>query len=297
MNDTGGTTDPLGPPGRAGQDRVVAWCVVPFDGRRRGPDERAEMLARLGFRRFAYDWRAEHLPSLPAELAALARAGIALHAVWFPPRLDADARYLLDVLADAGLAPELWTTTMFDGPEHHTPATHARLVAEHVRTLAPLVEAAETLGARVGLYNHLGWFGEPEHQLEILDALGSPLVGIVYNQHHGHAHVDRFAELLDAVLPHLLCVTLNGTTRDGDRTGRKILPLGHGELDRSLFAALDASGYRGPLALLGHTDDDAEQRLAENLDGLRWLLDGATAADPWRAPEPRVSRWRAEGLL
>lgn len=44
------------------RDNLVAWCIVPFDAKKRGPEERAAMLKRLGFTRFAYDWRAEHIP-------------------------------------------------------------------------------------------------------------------------------------------------------------------------------------------------------------------------------------------
>ena len=45
-------------------DNLMAWCIVPFDAKKRGPEERAEMLKTLGLRRFAYDWRDEHLPTL-----------------------------------------------------------------------------------------------------------------------------------------------------------------------------------------------------------------------------------------
>ena len=41
-----------------------AWCVVPFDAKQRGPEERAQMLQRLGFTRFVYDWRAKDIPTL-----------------------------------------------------------------------------------------------------------------------------------------------------------------------------------------------------------------------------------------
>ena len=36
---------------------LVAWCIVPFDAKKRGPAERAEMAAKLGFKHIAYDWR------------------------------------------------------------------------------------------------------------------------------------------------------------------------------------------------------------------------------------------------
>src|SRR4051812_8327705 len=66
------------------RDNLVAWCIVPFDAKKRGPEERAAMLERLGFKRFAYDWRAEHVPTFDAELDALEKRGITLSAFWFP---------------------------------------------------------------------------------------------------------------------------------------------------------------------------------------------------------------------
>ena len=45
-----------------GRSNLVAWCIVPFDARKRGPKERAAMLEKLGFKSFAYDYRAEHIP-------------------------------------------------------------------------------------------------------------------------------------------------------------------------------------------------------------------------------------------
>src|SRR5688572_24366106 len=39
------------------RENLVAWCIVPFDAKQRGPAERAEMLARIGVTRVAYDWR------------------------------------------------------------------------------------------------------------------------------------------------------------------------------------------------------------------------------------------------
>ena len=34
-------------------ENLTAWRVVPFDAKKRGPEERAEMLQRPGFKRFA----------------------------------------------------------------------------------------------------------------------------------------------------------------------------------------------------------------------------------------------------
>ena len=62
---------------------LVAWCIVPFDARKRGPEERAAMMEKLGIHRFAYDYRAEHIPQFDAEIEALQRHRIELVACGF----------------------------------------------------------------------------------------------------------------------------------------------------------------------------------------------------------------------
>src|SRR5215207_606937 len=92
------------------QDNLVAWCIVPFDAKKRGPAERVEMLQKLGFKKYAYDWRAEHLPTFDEEVGLLKRAGIELTAVWFPAVLGDDAKRLLDVIKKHGVKPQLWVS-------------------------------------------------------------------------------------------------------------------------------------------------------------------------------------------
>lgn len=52
------------------RDNLMAWCIVPFDGQRRGPEARALMLKGLGIEQLAYDYRNEHIPTFDAELEA-----------------------------------------------------------------------------------------------------------------------------------------------------------------------------------------------------------------------------------
>src|SRR5437868_15422898 len=92
------------------QDNLVAWCVVPFDAKNRAPAERAEMLARLGFKKFAYDWRGPHLPTFDAEVQELKKRNIELTAVWFPAALNAEARQLLEVVRKHSLKTQLGVT-------------------------------------------------------------------------------------------------------------------------------------------------------------------------------------------
>src|SRR5437762_6378402 len=92
------------------RDNLIAWCIVPFDAKKRGPEERATMLERLGFKHFAYDWRAEHIPSFDAEIEALKKHHIELTAWWFPASLDKDAKTILDVLERNKVKTQLWVS-------------------------------------------------------------------------------------------------------------------------------------------------------------------------------------------
>jgi sugar phosphate isomerase/epimerase len=252
------------------RENLVAWCIVPFDAKKRGPEERAAMMESLGIKRYAYDWRAEHLPTFPEELEALKRHNIELTAVWFPGSLDNDAKYFLDQLAKAGLKPQLWVTGGGDAPKN--PEEQVARVEAEANRIKPIAESAGHQGSSVALYNHGGWFGEPENQIAIIEKIGLPNVGIVYNLHHGHEHLDRFPAMLETMKPYLLALNLNGMVKDGEKLGKKILIIGQGDLDGPLFTTIRESGWNGPIGILNHTDEDAGVRLKANLDGLERVL-------------------------
>ncbi len=268
---------------------LVAWCIVPFDSRKRSPEERAAMLEQLGIRRLAYDWRAEHIPTFDAEVAVLRKHGIELTAWWFPAALNDEAKAILDCLERNHLSPQLWITLGTE-PEPN-PARLAEKIDRTVATLAPICTAAQRLGSTVGLYNHLGWFGEPTNQVKILHRLraaGHTNVGAIYNFHHGHAHIDTWAQQLDHLKPYLLAVNLNGMVWDGDQLGKKIIPLGSGDEELRMLQVLQASGWKGPVGILGHTDEDAELKLRKELAGLERLAPLASQAPgPARQRPPR----------
>jgi hypothetical protein len=260
------------------RDNLYAWCIVPFDAQKRGPEERAAMLERLGFKAFAYDYRAEHIPTFDAEIEALHKHHIRLLAWWFPTVLNDEARHILAVLKRHNVRTQLWV--MGGGAPTASAEEQRRRIATEADRIRPIAEAAEKIGCQVGLYNHGGWFGEPENQLAILNTLHMPNVGIVYNLHHGHEHLRRFPELLAQMKPHLLALCLNGMDPDGEKNGRQILPIGAGKLDLHLLHIIRDSDWRGPIGILNHTSLDAEARLRDNLEGLDWLttqLDGKPA--------------------
>jgi hypothetical protein len=256
------------------KENLVAWCIVPFDARRRGPDQRAAMLEKLGVRKVAYDWRAEHIPTFDAELEAYARHGIKLHAFWMPidtatPLAENHWPIVLDLVRRHHVATEFWV--MLNNQLVDTLPEEAR-VHRAAEIIAPVARAAAKCNCRLGFYNHGGWWGEPDNQIAVLAALrsmGIDNIGLVYNFHHGHEHVADFSALARRMQPYLLTVNINGM-RDG---GPQILPVGEGSHELAMLRNLVEAGYRGPVGILHHRDGlDAETGLIENLRGIERLL-------------------------
>jgi sugar phosphate isomerase/epimerase len=255
------------------RSNLVAWCIVPFDAKKRGPEERAQMLERLGIHRFAYDWRAEHIATFEQEIDACRKHNIEIVAWWFPTTLDKDAQTILSVLKRKNLKPQLWV--MGGGEPTKSPEEQQKRIETEVARLRPIADAAAAIGCKVGLYNHGGWFGEPENQLAILKTLKAPNVGIVYNFHHGHDQIDRFPELLARMKPHLYCININGMLKDGETSGKKILTVGEGDRELAMLKTIEKSGWRGPIGILNHRPEaDAEESLRKNIDGLNKLFHG-----------------------
>lgn len=245
------------------RENLIAWCVVPFDAKNRGPEARAQLLKRLGFTMFVWDWRDKHLPEFDAEVAALKKYGVKLQGLWVTSdRFDT----ILALATRHGLKTELWYSFTQDKDFRALPDERKRDVT--VEAVAKAAKAAHAAGCKLGLYNHRGWFGEPENQLEIIHRVNMPNVGIVYNFHHAHTHVARFPELLAKMKPYLFAININGM-----KEGEEILPVGSGNQELGMLQAIVRSGYRGPIGILGHRPEvDVELSLTANLNGLAALF-------------------------
>ncbi|MCI0458930.1 MAG: sugar phosphate isomerase/epimerase [Gemmataceae bacterium] len=256
---------------------LVAWCIVPFDGKNRGPAERAALVKRLGFTKVAYDWRAQHVPTFEEEIRQYRKHGIEFFAFW------GTHERAFELFAKYDLHPQIWQT--LGSPNAPTQAERVALAA---RQMLPLVERTAKMKCKLGLYNHGGWGGEPENLVAVCKVLReqhrAEHVGIVYNLHHGHGHIDGFGAALTRMKPYLLCLNLNGMSAKGP----KILQLGAGEADVKLLKIIAASGYSGPIGIIGHTADDVELRLRDNLDGLDWILPQLSGRPPGPRPKYRT---------
>ncbi|HWA25040.1 MAG TPA: TIM barrel protein [Lacunisphaera sp.] len=274
-------TEPMKPPATRpalfAPSNLLAWCIVPFDKNQRTPAERVAMLRRLGFTQYAWDWRANHLKDLPDEIRLARENGIRLRAVWLwiegggadeVGHLGAGNREVMDTISQAGLAVEYWVgfhPDFFAGLDEPARVSRAAAMMTYLRDQAAVAHST------VAFYNHGDWIGEPDNQIKVIKAMKGPAVGIVFNFHHAHDMLDRFPALLEHMLPYLTAININGMNAGGP----KILPIGQGNQEREMLRLVKASGYAGPIGILGHVDDaDVEVILKRNLDGLRQLAAG-----------------------
>ncbi len=242
-------------------DNLVAWCIVPFDANKRSPAERAVMLEELGIKRCAYDWREEHVPTFEQEIIEYQKHGIEYFAFW---SVHEDAFRLFDKY---DLHPQIWQTV--GEPDGSTQTEKIEAAAQQ---MLPLAKRTGEMKCKLGLYNHGGWGGEPENMVAIcrrLRELGQEHVGIVYNFHHGHGHLDDWAESFELMKSYLLCLNLNGMNPDAEP---KILGIGQGAHELEMIRTVINAGYDGPIGILDHREQlDAKESLEENLDGLNLI--------------------------
>ncbi len=206
------------------KSNLVAWCIVPFDAKKRTPAARAEMIKRLGMTKVAYDWREEHIPTFEEEIREYQKRGIEFFAFW------SWHDSIAPLIEEYQIHPQIWITC----PSPSQSSQEQKVVAA-AEMLSELVDKARELGLSLGLYNHGGWGGEPENLIAVCEHLRaggeSDHVGIVYNFHHGHTHIDQYAAALDAMQPYLLCLNINGMADsrlvEQDSAKYKILPLSY----------------------------------------------------------------------
>ncbi len=263
---------PKSKPSLFSKENLVAWCVVPFDKMKRNPEERSKMLKDLGITQLAYDWRQEHLPTMEEEIKTLRKNNIRLKSVWFwldggsGEILDDTNNFILRILKENNVKTELWLSF---NEGYFASLSDCGKLEKAVSAIGYIHSKAKEIGCTVQLYNHGNWFGEPENQINIIEALGTKDIGMVYNFHHAHHQTQDFPKLLKMMKPYLSTVNLNGMKENGP----KILTIGQGDKEQTMLQQLKKSGYQGSLGILSHVDDeDAKVVLSRNLEGLKELL-------------------------
>ncbi len=253
------------------KSNLVAWCIVPYDVKERNAEQRAQMLNKLGITKLAYDWRDKHIPYFDEELKAMKRHNIKLQAFWYMsgpnPQHDANLKTILNVLKQNKVKTQLWLMMMGVDMANMTQQQKIDTLSKPVKYIA---EQAAQIGCTVGLYNHGGWYGEPENQLSIIKNLKMPNIGMVYNFHHAEEQFKRFPKFYPQILPYLYTVNISGL-KGSDPA--KVVPVGEGDAEYQMIRRILKSSYKGPIGIINEeTHPDAEQGLLINMHGLEKVL-------------------------
>ena len=256
------------------KDNLIPWSIVGFDVKERTPLQRLEMLERLGYKQYAYGYRPKHLPTMEQEWNLAKEKGIEIKAVWLYvnlykdqiDKLRPDAEAVFENLEKTGLKTQIWVGFY---PQYFDKLTDQESFNKSVTMISYLSKRAKTLGCKIALYNHGGWFGKPENQLRIIKALPYEDLGVVFNFHHAHDTLENYSKNIKMLFPYLWSVSLNGMKAEGP----KIITIGQGNLEKQMIEQLLDLNYKGPFNLLGHVKGgDPEVILKDNFKGLETLL-------------------------
>ncbi len=251
-------------------DEVSAWCIKGFDIMDRTPEQRIAMVKEMGIKRYGYNRGKGDISQMIDEFKLAKENGIEIPSVfmWLNPKRDSIGKLsdgnqeLLAKLAKVDQKPSIWVSFSNSFFEDITDSESMNLAVDMIKYLK---SETDKIGCSLALYNHTGWFGEPDNQIEILKQVDEEELSLVLNFHHAHDYVDRFCEVAKKVKPYLSYVNLNGMVQDSS----KIFTLGKGESEFDMIKCLKAEGYDGPWGILGHIKtEDVQLVLQRNMDGL-----------------------------
>lgn len=254
------------------QENLLAWCIVPYDAEKRNSEERARMLKDLNIGMLAYDWRDEHIPTFDEEWKALNKYGIKLQGFWMNtdqnPSKNKHVQEIFNFLERNNVRTQIWLN--INGEAGFNDLGQEEKVASMAETVSYIAKRAAVLGCQVALYNHRGWYGEPENQLAIIEKLDLPNIGMVYNFHHAQTQYKRFPEFFPKIVPYLFAVNLAGLKSSDNQN---FYPVGEGDVEEEMIRVVMQSKYNGPIGILNHdTNRDAKLGLETEMRGLQKVL-------------------------
>jgi sugar phosphate isomerase/epimerase len=155
-----------------------------------------------------------------------------------------------------------------------SPAEQEQRIEQETDRIGALARLAAPYGCDAALYNHNGWFGMVENEVEIVKRVRQrdvDNVGIAYNFSHARdeLHDDSldFETLWEQMHPYVSAVNMAGIHLED---GTTLYPSqGDGELE--MMRIIERSGWSGPIGLIAESGGDAAEALASARAGLDWL--------------------------
>lgn len=244
------------------------------------PKEQVELLAALGCRGMSWCLINEKLwAQFPEVLRLLDTNKLDLAAVYVPHdiRQTMPDRRLMDLIRSLkGRKTLIWLglTSTKDRPSSRDGDGHA------VKLVRQVADVAAAAGLGVSLYHHAGfWLERVGDAVRVAQLAERDNVGATLNLYHwlkveGPGSMEP---MMKVFVPHLSCVTINGSVSKASRVPveQAILPLGEGNYDVGVFVkTLVRLGYTGPIGLQGYgISGDVRGKLKRSVRVWRTLAD------------------------
>ncbi|MBN2473635.1 MAG: TIM barrel protein [Pirellulales bacterium] len=230
---------------------LFALCHDMQDARQRTPAQQAEMLAALGFDGVAHLW----FSGVEERLKTIDRQGLRLFQIYERVNLAASPAYDKERFAE--VLPllkgrDIQIALLLTGGRASDPSLDDRAAA----ILREMADKAAGYGVSLVVYPHrANWAETVDDGIRVAKKVDRKNVGTMFNLCHW-AIVDQEEDLqalLTRAMPHLLCVTINGSDSPAavkTPEGKWIVPLDEGDYDvRRVVQLLQSLGYRGAIGL------------------------------------------------
>ncbi|MBT8219592.1 MAG: sugar phosphate isomerase/epimerase, partial [Bacteroidia bacterium] len=231
------------------------------------------MLKDMGFTKYGYEGEDEYLDEMSNEFELAKEHNIEISSVflWLNAKRDSLGKFspsnerILKILKGSLFKPTVWVSFSNNYFEDLNQEQSLTKAIEYIKFIK---NKTDETGCKLALYNHHGWFGNPNNQVKIIEALAQDSLTMVFNFHHAHPYLDEFPEIVKMIKPYLSHVNINGMKKDGP----KILTVGEGDYEFEMVKLLVDAGYQGPWGILGHiASEDVQKVLERNIKGINTL--------------------------
>jgi sugar phosphate isomerase/epimerase len=252
-----------------------ALCMDTHDSKKRSLAEQAAMLSELGYDGAGHLW----FDHVAERFSTLDAARLKLYQIYarlnlkpgVPEPFDRRLNEVLPLLK--GRPTQLAFLVEGGRPSDES------LDSRAVELLNRIASLAQPYGVRVALYPHVNnWLERVEDAIRVARKVDRPNTGVMFNLCHWMKTGDeaRLQPLLEAALPKLFAVTINGSDTVAEikaGKGNWIQPLDSGSFDMAGFLrTLKNLGYAGPVGLQCYgIPGDAREHLARSMAAWRRL--------------------------
>lgn len=261
----------------AGPLPFFAFDNAATDDKHKTPKEQVALLKELG-----YDGVSSRGGKVLAEMAdEVDKNGLRLFPVYLGINIDSDQPAYGEELTDAievlkGRNAMLW---LFLRSKKYNPSDPEG-DPQAVKIISEIAEMAANSKVRVALYPHTGfWIERVEDAIRVAKQVNRRDVGVTFNLCHWLRVDDEknMKSLIEAAMPHLFVVSINGADSGGKDWKTLIQTLDRGTFDmRKFLKTLAEAGYTGPIGFQGYgIGGDAHDNLKRTMDAWRELNEPA----------------------